>query len=260
MSRLESCFDGLRSRRKKALIGYLTAGFPSWAGFGRAFEDLEKGGADVIEIGVPFSDPIADGPTIQYSSLMALKGGVTLKGILAWTAERRKKSATPIVLMSYLNPILRLGLGRFAKEASRAGVDGLIVPDTIPEETGALRESMTLTGLDLIHLVAPTTPPDRRKWVASRSRGFLYAVSVAGVTGARKSLPPEATSFLRTLKGSPVSVAVGFGISGPDAVRAVAPFCDGVIVGSALIARLRDRKPLLPFVRSLRRALDSASL
>lgn len=256
MSRLKSCFDELRSRRKKALIGYLTAGFPSWAGFSRAFDELEEGGADVIEIGVPFSDPIADGPTIQYSSQKALEGGVTLKGILSWTAERRKKSSTPIVLMSYLNPILRLGLARFAKEAALAGVDGLIVPDTIPEETDALRESLSSEGLDLIHLVAPTTPPARRKWVASRSRGFLYAVSVAGVTGARKDFAPEAKSFLRSLKGSPVPVAVGFGISGPDQARAVAPFVDGVIVGSALITRLREKKPLLPFVRSLRRALD----
>jgi tryptophan synthase alpha chain len=239
----------------------LTAGFPTWAGFERAFADLERGGADLIEIGVPFSDPIADGPAIQFASQKALENGVTLKKILARVARLRRRSETPVVLMSYMNPILALGLKRFAEEAARSGVDGLIVPDLIPEEAGPLRSALDAEGLDLIHLAAPTTPPERRRMIARLSKGFLYAVSLTGVTGARRALPPETAGFLRSLKKvSPVPVAVGFGISGPDAVRAVAPFCDGVIVGSALITRLRDKKPLLPFVRSLRRALDSASL
>jgi tryptophan synthase alpha chain len=257
MSRIAARFGALRAEGRKALIGYITAGFPSMAGFERAFKDLERGGADVIEIGVPFSDPIADGPTIQYSSQVALENGVTLKGILAWVAKARKSSQVPLVLMSYLNPILKMGPRRFAKEAARAGVDGLIVPDTIPEECEVLRDMLSAEGIDLIHLVAPTTPPARRKWVAAQSRGFLYAVSVTGVTGARKALPPEAMVFIKSLKKeSPVPVAVGFGISGPDQAREMAAHTDGVIVGSVLINRLKDKTPLYPFVRSLRNALD----
>jgi tryptophan synthase alpha chain len=245
---------------RKALVGYLTAGFPSWAAFTKAFRDLESGGADVIEIGVPFSDPIADGPTIQAASQKALLNGVNLKSILTWVTKERRRSQIPVVLMSYLNPILRLGLDRFAAQAARAGVDGLIVPDTIPEETVALSAALAGRGIDLIHLAAPTTPPDRRQWVASKSRGFLYAVSVVGVTGARKDFPPEAAAFIRSLKKiSPVPVAVGFGISTPDHARAAAALADGVIVGSALLNRVREGKPLLPFVQSIRAALDAKS-
>jgi tryptophan synthase alpha chain len=226
-------------------------------GFEKAFRDLEAGGADVIEIGVPFSDPIADGPTIQYSSQKALENGVTLSGVLAAAARLRKTSRVPIVFMTYLNPVLRMGAAAFARRARDAGVDGVIVPDTIPEETESLRETFAAQGLDLIHLIAPTTPPARRKRVAALSRGFLYAVSLTGVTGARKGVPEGAVAFLKALrKDSPVPVAVGFGISGPDQVRALKAHADGVIVGSALVNLLKQNKPLTPFVKSLRAALD----
>ncbi len=258
MNRIDDRFARLKASGRKALIAYMTAGFPTEAGADAAFRDLEKGGADVIEIGVPFSDPIADGPSIQYSSQKALERGVTLKGVLAWVARLRKRSSTPIVLMGYMNPILRMGLDRFAAEAARAGVDGLIVPDTIPEEAAALRKVLNKKGIDLIHLVAPTTPPARLKEVAALSQGFLYAVSLTGVTGARKGVPAGALNFLKAVRRhSPVPVAVGFGISEPAQVRALKDHADGVIVGSAIINHLKNRQPLAPFVKSLRSALDN---
>lgn len=258
MSRLEKRFAELRRSKRKALIAYMTAGYPSLAETDRTFRALEKAGVDVVEIGVPFSDPIADGPTIQYSSQKALEKGISLNDILRWVARLRKRSATPIVLMSYLNPIHHQGYAHFARAAAKAGVDGLIVPDLIPEESGELREALRRQGLDLIYLVAPTTLPARQKWIASRTRGFLYAVSVTGVTGARKSLPTETLAFLKGLRRvSRAPVALGFGISGPEQVRRFGRYVDGVIFGSALIQRLRDRKPVYPFVKSMRNALDS---
>lgn len=258
MSRISSTFVRLKAEGRKALIGYITAGFPSASAFEKAFRDLEAGGADVIEIGVPFSDPIADGPTIQHSSQMALESGVTLTGILATVAKLRKKSRVPIVLMTYLNPILRMGPVTFARRAAAAGADGIIIPDTIPEEAHSLRAILASEGLDLIHLIAPTTPPARRKKVAALSLGFLYAVSLTGVTGVRTGVPAGAVAFLKALKkDSPVPVAVGFGISGPEQVRALKAHVDGVIVGSALINLLKNKKPLTPFVKSLRAALDT---
>jgi tryptophan synthase alpha chain len=257
MSRIQRRFADLKAQGRKALIAYMTAGFPDAAKADAAFRDLEKGGADVIEIGVPFSDPIADGPTIQYSSQKALEKGVSLKGVLAWVAKLRKTSSTPIVLMGYLNPILRMGLAAFARAAAQAGVDGLIVPDTIPEETTALRAALAQKGIDLIHLVAPTTPPARLKKVAGLSKGFLYAVSLTGVTGARKDVPAGALAFVKAARRvSPVPVAVGFGISGPAQVKALKRHADGVIVGSAIINHLKERRPLTPFIKSLRAELD----
>jgi tryptophan synthase alpha chain len=258
MNRLEKRFAGLRRAKRKALIAYLTAGYPSLAQSDRTFRDLEKAGVDVVEIGVPFSDPIADGPTIQYSSQKALEKGVTLDAILRWVSRLRKASQTPIVLMSYLNPIHHQGYAKFARAAAEAGVDGLIVPDLIPEESGELRQELRRRGLDLIHLVAPTTPPARQKLIAGKTRGFLYAVSVTGVTGARKDLPPETAAFLKGLRRvSRVPVALGFGISGPGQARRYGRHADGVIFGSALVQRLRDKKPVYPFVKSMRAALDS---
>ncbi len=261
MSRIGERFRRLKRENRKALIAYVTAGFPSLKETDRSVRDLERAGADVIEIGVPFSDPIADGPTIQYSSQKALEKGITLSRILAWIKTVRERSQVPLVLMSYLNPIHHMAYGKFARAAAAAGVDGLIVPDLIPEEAGEIRKVLKAHGLDMIFLVAPTTPRERRKWVARQSAGFLYAVSVTGVTGARKRFPPGTFEFIKTLRrDSPVPVALGFGISGPDQVRSFAPHVDGVIVASALIQRLRDRKPLFPFMKSLRAALDSVNI
>jgi tryptophan synthase alpha chain len=257
MSRLHGRFISLRRQGRKALIAYITGGYPSLKQMDRVARDLERAGADVVEIGVPFSDPIADGPTIQFSSQKALEKGVSLSDILRWVSRFRKRSELPVVLMSYLNPIHRMGYRAFARAASSAGVDGLIVPDLIPEEAGSLQEVLEPAGIDLIFLVAPTTPPDRRTYVSRQSRGFLYAVSLTGVTGARRDLPPGLRAFLEPLRReSPIPVAVGFGISQPAQARALASFADGIIVGSALIERLRKGQSVYPFVRSLRLALD----
>ena len=257
MNRLEERFKTLRLKKRKALIAYVTAGYSSLTATGQTARVLEEEGVDVIELGVPFSDPVADGPTIQYASQKALEKGISLSDILKWTKNFRKSSQIPLVLMSYMNPVHRMGYERFARAAADAGVDGLIVPDLIPEESAALGEAMASRGLCLIFLVAPTTPPERRKWVARKSRGFLYAVSVAGVTGARKLLPGDVVRFLKDLrKSSPVPVALGFGISSPAHIRAFGPYADGVIFGSALIDKLRKREPVRPFVKSLRTALD----
>jgi tryptophan synthase alpha chain len=257
MNRLERRFSELRRARRKALIAYMTAGYPSLAESGKTFRTLEKAGVDVVELGVPFSDPIADGPTIQFSSQKALEKGVTLDGIIGMVSRLRRTSQTPIVLMSYLNPIHSRGYARFARAAAEAGVDGLIVPDLIPEEAGELRKELRRRGMDLIHLVAPTTAPARQRRIAGQTQGFLYAVSVTGVTGARKSLPAETAAFLKNLRrASRVPVALGFGISGPEQARRYGRLADGVIFGSALVQRLRDRKPVYPFVKSMRDALD----
>jgi tryptophan synthase alpha chain len=258
MSRIGRTFQRLRRENRRALIAYVTGGYPSLKALNGIARDLERAGVDVLEVGVPFSDPIADGPTIQFSSQKALEAGATLSAILRWAAAFRRSSEMPLVLMSYLNPVHRMGYDEFSRRAAASGVDGLIVPDLVPEEAGTLRGILARRGLDLIHLVAPTTPPERRARVARLSRGFLYAVSVTGVTGARNSLPAEVFRFLKGLRRvSPVPVALGFGISGPEQARKCAPHADGVIVGSAFIERLRGGRPLFPFAKSLRAALDS---
>lgn len=258
MNRIDRLFSQLKSQGRKALIAYVTGGYPSLPAMDRAVRDLVKVGVDLVEIGVPFSDPIADGPTIQFSSQKALEGGITPARILDWVKGFRKTHETPIVLMTYMNPIQRMGLGSFARRARAAGVDGVIVPDLIIEEGGPLEKELASTGVHLIYLVAPTTPPQRRSEIARRSKGFLYAVSLTGVTGVRRSLPKDLGAFLGDVRRrSPVPVAVGFGISDADQARQAAAHADGVIVGSAFITRMKNREPLAPFARSLRQALDA---
>jgi len=260
MNRIDRLFTDLKSDGRKALIAYLTGGYPSLAAMDRAVRDVVAAGVDLVEIGVPFSDPIADGPTIQFSSQKALESGITPALLLAWVKKFRKTHQTPIVLMTYMNPIQRMGLGTFARRAREAGVDGVIVPDLIIEEGQPLEKALGPAGIHLIYLVAPTTPPERRTKIAQRSRGFLYAVSLTGVTGARKTLPKELGAFLTDVRRrSPVPVAVGFGISDAAQARQAARHADGVIAGSAFIQRLKNREPLAPFARSLRRALDTSS-
>lgn len=257
MSRIARKFRQLKARRRKALIAYVTAGFPTLGATGKVVREIEAAGADIVEIGVPFSDPIADGPVIQHASNKALENGVTLDWILKWTKKFRRASELPIVFMSYLNPVHHMGYEVFARRAADAGVDGLIVPDLIADEAGELRKVLRAKGIDLVHLVAPTTPPARRRRLARRSRGFLYAVSTTGVTGARKRLPDDVIGFLRdTRRDSPVPVAVGFGISNAEQARRYASSVDGVIVGSALISLLRKRAAVAPFIKTLRAALD----
>ena len=262
MHRIAKTFARLKAEGRKALIGYLTAGFPHKDSLQRLVPLLEKAGLDLIEIGIPFSDPIADGPTIQRASQAALANGVTLDWIFGHVREIRRHVHRPIIFMSYSNPIHLLGVERFFQRAKSAGVDGLIVPDLIPEEAGWLRSAAKF-GIDLIHLVAPTTPDARLRDVARATRGFLYAVSVTGVTGVRAKLPSELPRFLKKIKAqSRYPVAVGFGLSTPAQVRAASRYADGVIVGSQLIKEIEQSqykgfKGASQYVRSLRRVLNS---
>jgi tryptophan synthase alpha chain len=240
-------FERARSEKRLAFIPYFTAGFPGKATFFEVLDYLLKEG-DIVEIGVPFSDPIADGPTIQKSSFLALKEGVDLKKIFSWIKKARRKHETPIVLMSYFNPILSFGLESFFKEAKEAGVDGVIIPDLSLEESIVWFKKRS--DIAVIFLAAPTSRKERLKEISKRSKGFLYCVSVTGVTGARKSLPSYLFKFLEEAREvSPLPVAVGFGISRGEQVERLKGYAHGIVVGSALI------KPFLE--ESISRAQDS---
>ena len=245
MSRIAKKFAELKKNHKKALIIFMTAGDPSLKKNLDLIPAFESEGVDLIELGVPFSDPLADGPVIQASSQRSLARGTNLKKILGLVRDARKRSQVPLVLMTYLNPIWHHGLERFAKEARQAGVDGVIVPDLPPDEGKDVGVVMKKHGLDLIYLLAPTSAPVRQKEVARRSSGFVYYVSLTGVTGARKALSKELTKQVRAVKKvSPVPVCVGFGVSTPEQARSVAKDADGVIIGSAVVRALDANKNL----------------
>ncbi len=236
---LDFALGKARSEKRKALIAYLAAGDPPFREQIKIIRSLAQAGVDVMELGVPFSDPIADGPTIQAASQRALDNGVTLKQILSWVPRIRKEAKIPIVLMTYLNPLHAHGAEKFARDASKAGVSGVIIPDLIPEEGREWEKILSRQGIHLIYLLAPTTPVARQKMIAGKSRGFLYAVSIAGVTGARRRFSASTRkwlSHLRGLGGRPV--CVGFGISGAQQIRDLKKSVDGFIVGSALIDRV----------------------
>lgn len=232
--------DARRREGRKALIAYLTAGYPGFKEQTGLVEALAEGGVDVLEIGVPFSDPVADGPTIQFSSQESLKRGTSLRSALKWAADLGRRVSIPTVIMSYMNPILHYGVDAFARDAAKAGVSGVIVPDLIPEEAEPLRRALDRLGIRMIFLVAPTSPPARERRIAKATGGFLYAVSVTGVTGARRRFEPQTKAWLRSLRRlTRRPVCVGFGISGPEQIRELRPFVDGFIVGSALIDLIR---------------------
>jgi len=263
MTKIARTFSILKKQKRKALIGYMTAGFPTKSSLKTLVRKLEASGLDILEIGVPFSDPIADGPTIQHSSQIALKNGVTLEWIFKSVNElRQERVQLPIVFMSYCNPIYAMGIDAFFRKAASSGVDGVIIPDLIPEEGAPYALAAKRHGIDLIYLVAPTTPKARIRIVAGKTTGFLYAVSLTGVTGVQKALPAEAAGFLNyTTSVSRAPVAVGFGITTPDQARHIARYADGVIVGSELIRQIEKSKSLsftaaCAFVNSLRSALD----
>ena len=242
MSRLAHTFTGLRRRGERALIPYFTAGDPSPAATRALVLEAARRGADIVELGVPFSDPLADGPVIQRASQRALASGISVPVVLSLVREVRKEVSVPIVLGTYYNPVHAFGLKEFAQEAVEAGVDGVIVADLPPEEAGPLAAHARPAGLDLVHLVAPTSPPDRMRFIARRSRGFIYFVSLTGVTGVRDTLPPDLFEHLRQLRTVTTKpICVGFGISTPEQVAAVAPHADGVIVGSAIVRLLEAR-------------------
>ncbi len=226
-------FERARSEKRLAFIPYFTAGFPDKATFFEVFDYLLKEG-DIVELGVPFSDPIADGPTIQRSSFLALKEDVDLKKIFSWVKRARRKHETPLILMSYFNPILAFGIESFFKEAKEAGVDGVIIPDLSLEESRDWFKKRN--NIAVIFLAAPTSEKERLKEISKRSRGFLYCISVTGVTGARNDLPSYLFKFLKEAREvSPLPVAVGFGISKGEQVEKLKGYAHGIVVGSALI-------------------------
>jgi tryptophan synthase alpha chain len=235
-SRLDATFAQLRARGERALVAYFMAGDPSLADTERLVIEAERRGADVVELGVPFSDPLADGPVIQRAGVRALAAGASLPRVLEMVATLRAKVRVPLVLMTYYNPVLAFGLKGFARTAIDAGADGVIVPDLPHEESEPLRAEAEPAGLDLIHLVAPTSPPARVKAIARVSRGFIYVVSLTGVTGERRELPKDLDGQVRTLRlVTTKPVCVGFGVSTPEQVAAVGRIADGVVVGSAIV-------------------------
>lgn len=241
MRRLDSTFQALRASGESALIAYFMAGDPSLQDTENLVLQAEQGGADIIELGVPFSDPIADGPVIQRAADRAIRSGTSLRRIFEVVASLRRTTTIPLVLMAYYNSVFALGEKEFCQQAVAAGVDGLIVPDMPPEEAGSLQPAADEHGLALIFLLAPTSPARRRTLVAKQSKGFLYYVSLTGITGATLTDMTNVRENVDTIRRvSQVPIAVGFGIATPEDAGQVAGFADGVIVGSAIVKRIEE--------------------
>ena len=261
-SRLAGAFAAARAAGRAALVPYVTAGHPSPEEGPAVLRMLAEAGADVIELGVPFSDPLADGPTIQRSSFRAIEQGVDLAWTLEALREFRRGFDTPVVLFTYLNPVLHHGVGRFLDEAEAAGADGVLLTDLPVGADAAIERRFDESPLDLVRLVAPTTSPERVREIAAVARGFLYYVSRTGVTGAREALSAGLAREVAALRAATdVPVAVGFGISTAEQAATVGRIADGVVVGSALVERLERGgvEAGRDLVRELRRALDGVA-
>ena len=266
MNRIDARFAELRAARRTGLIPFVTAGDPSTDAMPPLLHALAGSGADLIEIGVPFSDPMADGPTIQHASERALARGVGLAQIFDWIARFRKTDATtPIVLMGYLNPVEIYGYARFARDAVAAGVDGVLLVDCPPEEAQTA-QALDAAGLRRIFLSGPTTAPERLAMLCERARGFLYHVAFAGVTGAKKLSLNDVRERVASIKAlTQTPVAVGFGVRDAAAAAAIAQFADAVVIGSALVEALADAATTdaacvaaREFIAPIRAALDAA--
>lgn len=243
MGRLGEKFASLRAKNEKALIVYLTAGDPSLDVTKEIILGLERTGVDIIEIGIPFSDPTADGPVIQAASQRALKTGTTLEGVLKMVADIRKMSQIPIVLFGYFNPIFTYGAEMFALNAQKAGVDGILVVDLPPEEAGELRIHTDAAGLDFISLVAPTTGRDRLKKILKGAAGFLYYISITGVTGTAAPKIDNITSDIAKIrKMTKMPIAVGFGISSAAQAKEIGALADGIVIGSAVVKLIDENQ------------------
>jgi tryptophan synthase alpha chain len=241
IDKLEAMFAANRAAGRKALAPFVTAGDPDADATVAILEALDRAGASVCELGVPYSDPIADGPVIQASYTRALGKGLSLAGVFDIARRASAACGMPILAMASYSLIYRRGIDRFVADAVAAGLAGFVVPDLPIEESDDLDAACRTAGLALVRLVTPTTPPDRAEAIARKSTGFLYCVSVAGVTGARTELPPGLVDRVKWLKTkTDVPILVGFGISGPEQVKAVAAVADGVIVGSALVRRISE--------------------
>jgi len=236
MSRITRTFERLRTKGRTGLVTYVTAGDPDLPRTADILMALDRAGADVLEVGVPFSDPLADGPVIQRATERALAAGTTLSGVLEMVADVRETIRAPIVLFSYANPVVRLGLDAFVRRAAAAGVDGVLMLDLPPEESADFRDALTGAGIDTIFLLSPTTSVARIRRAAALGGGFLYGISRLGVTGAREDVADSAQALaarVRTETGMPL--ALGFGFSTPEHVRQVGAWADAAVVGSALV-------------------------
>ncbi len=264
MTRLSQRFAELKARGEKALVCFVTAGDPSFERTADIVVALGQAGADAVEIGIPFSDPLADGPSIQASSQRALTGGMTTRKTLDVVRQiRRQDDALPLILMTYYNPLLRYGLDEYAQAAQDAGADAHIVTDLTPEEAGDWKRISQAHDLDTVFLLAPTSTQARIQTVAQLSSGFVYCVSRTGVTGARQDVPAELTNVVAQIKAhTSLPVCVGFGISQPDHVAKISAFADGVVVGSSLVDLIhhqRDQDALLPKIRDYVASLKAAT-
>ena len=246
MGRITACFDDLKNRGEKALVSYLMVGYPDYETSLKAFKTVLENGTDILEIGFPFSDPVADGPTIQVAHEVALKNGVRFKDVLELSKTLREEfPKQPFLLMTYYNPIFRIGLKRFCEESKESGIDGFIVPDLPPEEAGELKKTMKEYGLSFVPLASPTSTQKRLKLICESADEMVYFVSVTGTTGAREELPYERiqrkVSEYRELCDKPA--VVGFGVSKKKHAEEISSFADGVVVGSALV-KLAGKKDL----------------
>ena len=266
MNRLNARFSALRQAKRKALITFITAADPTPETTVPLMHAMVASGVDVLELGVPFSDPMAEGPAIQAANERSLRKPVGLKGVLAMVKEFRTQDAnTPIVLMGYLNPVEAMGYNSFATQAAAAGADGVLIVDAPPEEAGPLRDELKQAGLELVFLVAPTTSVDRMRKICAASGGFVYYVSLKGVTGAKTLDTAEVARKVDQLRGvTELPVGVGFGIHDAESAAAVARVADAIVVGSAVVNRIaaNEKTPerIVPevsgFISELRRAID----
>ena len=265
MNRIETTFARCKAEGRAALVTYVMGGDPDVAASARMALACVEGGADLLEIGVPFSDPIADGPTIQLAAERALAHGTSPRDCLEVVKAVRRKSQVPVALMGYLNPMLAQGMAGFLADAAAAGVDALIIPDLLPEEAGEIAAQAASHGIAMIYLLAPTSTPSRVAAAARAASGFLYFVSVTGVTGARagQDLAADLSAKVAAVRAaSPVPVVIGFGVSKPEQARALGALADGVVVGSAIVSRIAEAgtaaaraKRVEAFVASLAKAL-----
>jgi len=263
VKRIEKQFSELKKRGEKALVAYLTAGYPDLRATKEIILAFEKAGVDVLELGVPFSDPTADGPTIQAASLAALRNGTTLAGILDLVAEVRDLTEMPVILFSYYNPIFVFGAERFARQAASAGADGVLVVDLPLEEAAELKGHTDQEGIDFITLVAPTTGIERTKKMVKGASGFIYYISLTGVTGTGTPVIEEIRDRVAVIRQmSDLPVVAGFGITNPSQARKIAPAADGIVVGSAIVRLIGEHagnpelgRTVETFARSLKEAM-----
>jgi len=240
-SAIERVFKNLRKNNRKAFIPFITCGFPSLDGFFKIFKTLDKNGADIIEMGIPFSDPLADGPVIQATSKIALENGINTDIVFESIAEIRKSSDKPIAIMTYFNTIYHYGVEKFLKKAKSAEVSGLIVPDLPLEEFSGYKSYFNRAGIDNIMFASLTSSKERLSMIAKESRGFIYCISVKGVTGVRSSVSTEVIDFLKNLREiTDLPLALGFGLSNKDQIKQVKNYCDGIIVGSKILSLILE--------------------